>query len=64
MAPSKTLILTTFTLSPSDFWVSRYFLMYIIEEYEDSENLRGSNVFQEEIIIIMIFKNVILNMID
>ena len=38
--------------------------MYIIEEYEDSENLRGSNVFQEEIIILMIFKNVILNMID
>ena len=46
VAQSKTVIFATFTLSPTHFWVSRYFLMYIIEEYEDPENIRGSNVFQ------------------
>ena len=64
VAPSKTVIFATLTLSPSHFWVSRYFLMYIIEEYEDPEYLRGLNFFQEEDFIIMIFKNVIFNMID
>ena len=51
VAPRKTVIFATFTLSPTHFWVSRYFLMYIIEEFEDPENIRGLMFFKRKCLL-------------